>query len=154
MSNQNDCLVAAEGVYAVLDFGFGLGVEGAGGFVEDEEAGVFVEFAGYGDALSLAAGYVDAVVAEEGVVSFGETFYEVGGLGSDSGGSVSIRGVGIGVPEGDVVVDGVVEDDVLLGYVAYAFSQLSLTELVVGDSTHGDFAGCGSEQSGEHGNEG
>ena len=64
MGYEDYGLFAAEGVYAVLDFGFGLGVQGAGGFVEDEEAGIFVEFAGYGDPLSLAAGDVDAVVAE------------------------------------------------------------------------------------------
>ena len=41
---------------------------------------------------------------------------------------------------GDVVVDGVIEDDALLGYVSDAFSQLSLAELVVGGSADGEFA--------------
>ena len=53
---------------------FGFGVEGAGSLVEDEEAGVLVEFAGDGDALSLAAGDVDTVVAEEGVVAVWNDF--------------------------------------------------------------------------------
>ena len=77
MRYEDYSLVAAEGVNAGLDFGLGLGVEGTGGFVEDEETGVLVEFAGDGDALSLAAGDVDAVVAEEGVVAVWEAFYEV-----------------------------------------------------------------------------
>ncbi len=64
MGYEDDGLVAAQGVYAVLDFYFGFGVEGAGGFVEYEEFGVFVEFAGYGDSLPLSAGDVYAVVAE------------------------------------------------------------------------------------------
>ena len=42
---DDDGLVSAQGVYAALDLGFGFGVEGAGGFVEDEKTGVFVEFA-------------------------------------------------------------------------------------------------------------
>ena len=63
-------------------------------------------------------------------------------------------GVGIGGPEGDVVVDGVVEDDALLGYVSDAFSQLALVDLVVGDSADGDFPGGGSEQACKHGRDG
>ena len=35
MGYDDDGLVAAQGVYAVLDLDFGFRVEGAGGFVED-----------------------------------------------------------------------------------------------------------------------
>ena len=55
MGYEDYGLFATQGVYAVLDFGFGFAIQGAGGLVQDEEAGVFVEFAGNGDSLSLAA---------------------------------------------------------------------------------------------------
>ena len=87
----------------------------------------------------------------EGVVAVREAFDEVGGPGSPCGGPDFVTGVGVGRPECDVVVDGVVEDDAFLGYVSDAFSQLALVDLIVGDSTDGDFPGGGSEQSGEHG---
>ena len=39
-----------------LDLGLALGVEGAGGFVEQQDRRVFQEGAGDGDALALTAG--------------------------------------------------------------------------------------------------
>ncbi len=45
-----------EGFYDVEDFGGHFGVEGGGGFVEEEEIGVGGEGSDDGDALSLAAG--------------------------------------------------------------------------------------------------
>ena len=48
---------AAHGfVEGVLDGALGFGVEGAGGFVEDEDGRVAQERAGDGEALALAAG--------------------------------------------------------------------------------------------------
>ena len=58
-----------EEVEAGLDQGFGLGVERAGGFVEDEDAGVGEDGAGDGETLALAAGELDAALADDGVVA-------------------------------------------------------------------------------------
>ena len=50
-----------------LDDLLGLGVEGRGGFVEEEDLGVAKEGAGDGDALLLAAGEHAAFAADDGV---------------------------------------------------------------------------------------
>src|SRR5258706_345452 len=49
-----------------------LAVEVARRFVEDEELGLLEERASDGDALLLAAGEADAVLAERGLVALGE----------------------------------------------------------------------------------
>jgi hypothetical protein len=67
-----------------LHEGLALGVEGAGGLVEDEDAGVLEDRAGDREALPLPAGEVDAALAEVGVVAGGQDADElvgVGGLG-------------------------------------------------------------------------
>ena len=64
-----------------VDFGFGDRVEGGGRFVEDDERGIFVEGAGDGGALGLAAGEVDTgtvVVVETGVSALRELLHAVG----------------------------------------------------------------------------
>lgn len=50
----------------------GVGVEGAGGFVEDQELRALENSAGDGEALFLAAGEADAVFADDGVVAVGK----------------------------------------------------------------------------------
>jgi hypothetical protein len=59
---------------------FGIVVEGAGGFVEDDDVGLFVECAGDADALALASGEADAAFADEGFVLFRPAFDDVGNL--------------------------------------------------------------------------
>jgi hypothetical protein len=55
----------------LVDESFGLGVEGRGGFVEDQDVGVLEQGAGDGDALLLAAGELGAAGAGGGVETFG-----------------------------------------------------------------------------------
>ena len=102
-----------EGVESLLDGEFAFGVEGGGGFVEDEDGGVAEECAGDGDALSLAAGEVEAAVADGGVVGLGEGLDEVVGEGGACGGADLVEGESIGT-EGDVGGYGVVEEDAVL----------------------------------------
>src|SRR5471030_1878650 len=64
VGDADDGAVFGEMVDGFLDFGLGLGIEGGGGFVEDEEGGVADEGAGDGDALALAAGEALAPFAE------------------------------------------------------------------------------------------
>ena len=47
-----------------------LGVEGGGGFVEQEDAGIGQNGAGDGDALALAAGQLGAARADDGCEAF------------------------------------------------------------------------------------
>ena len=62
MIRQVRCCMS--GVERVLDQRFALGVEGAGGFVEDEDARVLEQAPGDGKPLPLPAGEVDAALAE------------------------------------------------------------------------------------------
>ena len=67
MGDDDTGAVFHEASEGVLDEFFRLGVEGGGGFVEDEDGGVFEDGAGDGDALALAAGEFDAAFASKSV---------------------------------------------------------------------------------------
>ena len=98
---------------AVLDHGLGLGVEGAGGRVEDEDAGVGEDGAGDGDALPLAAGEFDAALAYDGVLLLGESLGEFVYAGDAAGFHQFFFG-GLGVAEEDVLANGAVKEEGLL----------------------------------------
>ncbi len=70
---------------AVLNHGLGLGVEGAGSLIEDEDAGVGQDGAGDGDALALAAGELDAALADDGFVLLWEALGELVYAGDTTG---------------------------------------------------------------------
>ena len=70
----------AEAFDGLHDGLFGFVVEGAGGFVEDDDVGLFVECTGDADALALASGEADAAFADEGFVFFWPAFDDVGYL--------------------------------------------------------------------------
>src|SRR6185295_5822706 len=59
---------AAEGAEAVLDLGFALAVEARRRLVEDQDGRVGQDRAGDGDALALAAGELDAALADDAFV--------------------------------------------------------------------------------------
>jgi hypothetical protein len=61
-------------------FRLGLGVDGGGAVVEDEEPGIGEERAGDGDALQLAAGEADAALADDRVVALRQGVDELRGL--------------------------------------------------------------------------
>jgi hypothetical protein len=102
-----------EEVEAALDEGFGFGVEGAGGLVEDEDTGVGQDGAGDGEALALAAGEFDAALADDGVVLLGEAVGELVYAGDPAGVHELLFG-GLGAAEEDVLADGAVEEEGLL----------------------------------------
>ena len=80
---------------AGLDHGLGFGVQGAGGLVEDEDARVGKDGAGDGEALALAAGELDAALADDSVVLLGEAFGEFVYAG-DAAGFQSCSSVALG----------------------------------------------------------
>ena len=98
---------------AGLDHGFRLGVERAGGFVEDEDARVGQNGAGDGKALALAAGELDAALADDGVVGFGEALGEFVDAGDAAGEQKVVFG-GLGAGKHDVFADGAVEEECVL----------------------------------------
>ena len=106
-----------EEVEAVLDHGLGLGVEGAGGLVEDEDAGVGQDGAGDGKALALAAGELDAALANDGFVLLGETLGKLINAG-DATGLHQLLFRGIGAAEEDVFTNSAVEEEGLLQHDA------------------------------------
>ena len=102
---------------AGLDHGFGFGVERAGGFVEDEDARLGQQGAGDGQPLALAAGELDAALADDGVVGFGEALGELVDAGGAAGKEKLLLG-GVGAREHDVLADGAVEEKRLLKHDA------------------------------------
>lgn len=64
-------VAAEEGGEGGIDEGFGLGVKGGGGFVEDQDVRVFDEGPGNGDSLLLAARELGAAGANGGVETVG-----------------------------------------------------------------------------------
>lgn len=68
----------------LLNEAFGFGIERGGGFVENENAGIFKDDAGDGDALPLTAGELHTALAEPCFVTLGKLrneFVGVSGLG-------------------------------------------------------------------------
>ena len=56
----------------LVDLVLDAGVHGGGGVVEEQQPGVGEDRAGEGDALALAAGEGEAVLADLGVVAVGQ----------------------------------------------------------------------------------
>ena len=85
MGDDEDGDVLAEGFDAFHHGGFGLGVEGARGFVKYEHIGLAVEGTGDADALPLATGQANAALADSGLVAVRERGHEVVDAGSAGG---------------------------------------------------------------------
>ena len=100
-------------VEAGLDHGLRFGVERAGGFVENEDARLGKKGAGDGEALALAAGELDAALADDGVVGFREALGELIDAGGAAGKEKLLFG-GVGAGEEDVLADGAVEEERVL----------------------------------------
>jgi hypothetical protein len=108
--------------HIVLDDAFRFVVQGAGGFVENENARVGDQRSGNGDMLALAAGERAALLADQGVVAFGQFEDEVVGarqLSRLHDGVHLQRGVG----QGDVLAHAAVKQRVLLQHHADLSSQ-------------------------------
>ena len=112
-----------EVLQCLLDQSLGLGVEGRGGLVEDEDGRIFQDGACYGEALALSAAEPSAAVAYHGVVAVLGLHDEVVGVGNLGSFDDLLHG-GVFDTEGDVVVEGVVEEDGLLVDVADELAQL------------------------------
>src|SRR5690606_24756675 len=104
---------AAEVLESVPDEGLALGVEAGGGLVEDEDARIGDDGARDGDALALAAGELDAALADDGVVAVVEALDELVAV-RDAGGGADLFEGGAGACERDVLADGAVEEEVVL----------------------------------------
>jgi len=139
VGNDKAGAVFHELVESLLDESFGLGVDGGGGFVEEEDGWIFEEGAGYRKALFFSAGELDAALADIGVEAFGEFFDEGGGAGSIEGfPKFGFAGIPFGHEE--VFANGTVEEEGFLGNVADVFTQGCFRDL--GEFVAVDFDGA------------
>jgi hypothetical protein len=97
-----------EPVQGCLHYAFRLGIQGAGGFVEDEDGGIFQDGTGDGKTLTLAAGKGDAAFADKSVITPRLFHDEIMGVGGARGGNDFLVGR-VGPANKDVVADGVIE---------------------------------------------
>ena len=90
---------------ALADQGVGLGVNRAGGVVQDEDLGLFEQGPGNAKALLLAAGYIGSALLDPGVVLIRKLLDKFVGLGQLTGlYELLVRGVRIAPAQ--VVLDG------------------------------------------------
>ena len=122
VGDGDDSFTGGEFFQGGLDHTFAFGVQGGGGFVQEEDGGVLEQSAGDGEALLLSAGEFAAFVADDGLVAFGLGEDEVVGERLP-GGFLDFRFGCIGSAEEDVVVDGVVEKEGVLRDDADVFPQ-------------------------------
>ena len=125
----------------MLDGLLAFGVEGGGGFVENEDGRVFEYGAGYAEALALSAAEGDAAVADGGLVAEREGVDEGVGV-CDGGGLFDEVEAVVGVAEGNVVGDGVVEEDAVLRDESYLSTEA--VDVKVGDGYVVDEDGAAS----------
>jgi hypothetical protein len=142
----------------LLDVGFGVGVEGAGGFIEQEDFGTIGEGSGDADTLGLSAGEARGVAAGvAGEADLGEEFFDLGrgegeamgagaegevvgdGSGEEVGGLEDKADAAAQVAGGEGVDVGAVEEDAAGGGLVEA----------VEEAEEGAFAGAGGAHDGE-----
>ena len=105
------------------------------------------------DALALAAGELDAPVADVGVVAFFLLADEVVGARDARGGFDFFTG-GVLFAEGDVVEEGVVEEDRVLVHISHQGAQVAQAHVADVGAVEGDAARRGFEEAGDEVHEG
>ena len=117
VGDDDDRATLDDAAHVALDDPLALVVERRRRLVENENARIGRERAGDGDALSLPAGEVGAALLDQCVVAFGELVDELVGAG-EPGDLDDARARHRRIGEGDVLVDGAVEQEVLLQHDA------------------------------------
>ena len=146
VGNDEHGAALADVLHVALDDGLRLVVQGAGGFVQDEDAGVGEQGAGDGDALALPAREAAALFAHQGVVAFGQFADEVVGSGQLGGVHYGFnRGGGVG--NGDVLAHAAVKEQVFLEHDAHLAAQLGGVDEADVDAVHQDAALLGGVQA-------
>ena len=125
MGDGDDRAAFGEEIEGALDFLFGLGIEGTGGFIEEENRGVFEEGAGDGKSLLLTTGEVAAFVADDRFVAVGLEEDEVVSEGL-AGGRMDLGFGGVEATIADIFGDGGVEEECFLSDDAYLFAERGL----------------------------
>ena len=142
-----------DGAKALEDAFFGVSIDAGERVVEDEDARVADDGAGDGGALLLAAGESDAALADHGVEALGE-LEDLGGDVGDGGGFFDLLGGCLGDTEGDVLADGLREEECFLWDEAYVFAQGVEGEAADGFSVDEDGTESGVVEAGDEADEG
>ena len=153
MGDEDGGAALHNGAEAVEDAFFGVGIDAGERVVEDEDARVADDGAGDGGALLLTAREGDAAFADHGVEALGE-LEDLGGDVGDGGGFLDLFGSCLGNTEGDVLANGLGEEEGLLGDEAYVFAQGVEGETANRFSVDEDRAGSGIVEAGDEANEG
>ena len=114
----------------ILYHAFAFGIEGGSRFVQDEDRRILQDGAGNANALALTAGELTAPVANHGVISLLACHDEIvciGYLGSFH----HLFHSGIFYPEGNVVEEGIIEQNRFLVHITH-----DATEVVQGGGLH------------------
>ena len=112
---------------------FVFGVEGAGGFVEYEDGWIFEYGAGYAESLPLSSAEFHTAVADIGLVGLFHAVDKFVGVGYDSGLFYMVEAV-VGSAKGDVVGNGIVEEDAVLRNETYLGTDAIDVEVADGDA--------------------
>ena len=108
--------------HGLLDQVFAVGIEGAGGFIQQQDRGVGQQRAGDRQALLLAPGQADALVAQRGVVTVRQCLDKLLGVG-DTGDPLDLVQAGLGTGIADVVCHRAMEQRRALGHEREAAAQ-------------------------------
>ena len=111
-----------EPVQGFLDDPFAFRIQGGSGFVQDQDPGILQESPGYGDALALAAGHVDAPIPQIGIISLGQVPDEFICIGSFGRCHHFLPG-GIQPSVEDVVVHRIIEQIGFLRHDSHLFPE-------------------------------
>src|SRR5579859_4819366 len=109
-------------VEGLLQPGFGDGVDGAGGFIEHDDAGIGQHGAGEANQLALAEGQGGAAFGDPRLQFIGQGFQQVQAVEGGQGGA-DIGFCGVGAGEADVVQHGAGKQKIILLYAAHLRPQ-------------------------------
>ena len=145
VGDGDDGFAAHDAFQRFLDGLFAFAVEGGGGFVQNQDRGVFEDGAGDADALFLAAGEFDAALADMGFVGcallvVGEVLDEVVGAGAGSGFD-DVLHFCAGLAVADVLQHRAVEQVTVLCDNGDVFAQAFLLNVCDVLGADGDFSG-------------
>ncbi len=123
------------------------------GVVEQEDVRIGQDRPGQRDSLPLAPGERDPLLTDHRLVALGELVDELVCRGRTCGRPHILIG-GVGPAVGDVGADGVGEQETVLEHHTDPVPQLGQRPAADVDAIHGDGAGVGVEEPGQHGERG
>gem|GEM_PF-3429474 len=133
----------------LLYLAFGFGIEGRGGFVEDEDGGVSEQGPGNGDALALSARQDDALLSHHRVESIGQFFDEIQGMGRSGGLADRFQTDIFPASVSNVVGQGIVEQRDFLAYIGNLPPQALQGQCLDVDAIQQNLSRRGFVQSGQ-----